>query len=60
MKFILTQISAAFLAATAASAAYLTPRQEAAPDGGAQQQNDTAVQQYPEGFDAGVLNGTCK
>ncbi|KAG2210648.1 hypothetical protein INT46_011548 [Mucor plumbeus] len=58
MKFILTQISAAVLAATAASAAYLTPRQEATPDGGDQQQNNTAVQQYPQGFDAGVLNGT--
>lgn len=57
MKFILTQISAAVLAASAASAAYLTPRQEATPDGGDQQQNQT-VQQYGGNFDAGVLNGT--
>ncbi|KAI8640834.1 hypothetical protein BD408DRAFT_419118 [Parasitella parasitica] len=57
MKFVLTQISTAVLAATAASAAYLTPRQEATPNGGNQGQNQTA-QQYPEGFDAGVLNGT--
>lgn len=59
MKFILTQISAAVLAASAASTAYLTPRQEATPDGGDQQQNQT-VQQYGGNFDAGVLNGTCK
>ncbi|CEP08481.1 hypothetical protein [Parasitella parasitica] len=59
MKFILTQISAAILAATAVSAAYLTPRQEATPDGGNQDQNQNQTsQQYPEGFDAGVLNGT--
>ncbi|KAL7313731.1 hypothetical protein PS15m_007436 [Mucor circinelloides] len=57
MKFILTQISAAVLAASAASAAYLTPRQEATPNGGDQQQNQT-VQQYGGNFDAGVLNGT--
>jgi hypothetical protein len=44
MKFAITQITAAILSASAASAAYLEPRQDA----------------YPQGTNTNVLNGTCK